>query len=143
MQGPSEVARASGIHVETLRYYERLGLLPPPARTRAGHRLYDDETIALLQSIRAGRSLGLSIDEILALQATIKDDRGTQQAILASLGRALERTRSELARLEARRCKLEALLTELRALSPDTELRERVRGAWRRIDGARRSHAGR
>jgi MerR family mercuric resistance operon transcriptional regulator len=139
MRGPSEVARLAGIHVETLRYYERVGLLPPPARTRAGRRLYDDETVALLQSIRAARSFGLGIDDILSVLATIRDDRGAHQALLASLERTLERTLAELARLEERRRKLEALLAEVRAAPPGKGLRERVRSAWRRVDGPRRS----
>jgi DNA-binding transcriptional MerR regulator len=140
VRGPGDVARLAGIHVETLRYYERLGLLPPPARTRAGRRLYDDETVALLQSIRTARSLGLRIGDIVSILATIRDDRGAHQALLASLERTLERTVSELARLEERRRKLEAILAEVRATPPDKDMKERVRGAWRRVDGgARRS----
>jgi MerR family mercuric resistance operon transcriptional regulator len=121
MRGPSEVARLAGIHVETLRYYEDVGLLPPPARTAAGRRLYDDDTVALLQSIRAARSFGLGIDDILSVLAT------------------LERTLSELARLEERRQKLEAILAEVRAAPPGKGLKDRVRSAWRRVDGPRRS----
>ena len=141
MRGPGDVARLAGIHVETLRYYERIGLLPPPARTRAGRRLYDDETIALLQSVRLARSLGLRIDDILSLHATIRDDRGAHQALLASLERALERTLSELGRLEERRLKLDAILVQVRATPPGKDLTERVRGAWRRAEGRRRSKA--
>jgi MerR family mercuric resistance operon transcriptional regulator len=139
LRGPGDVARRAGIHVETLRYYERLGLLPPPVRTRAGRRLYDDETVALLQSVRLARSLGLRIDDILSLHATIRDDRGTHQALLASLESTLARTLSELGRLEERRLKLEAILAEVRATPPGKDLKERVRGAWRRVEGARRS----
>lgn len=139
MRGPGEVARLAGIHVETLRYYERIGLLPPPARTAAGRRLYDDETVALLQSIRAARSVGLGIDDILSVFTTIRDDRGAHQALLASLERTLERTLSELARLEERRRKLEAALAVVRAAPPDKGWKDRVRSAWRRVDGARRS----
>jgi MerR family transcriptional regulator, mercuric resistance operon regulatory protein len=138
MRGPGEVARLAGIHVETLRYYERIGLLPPPARTAAGRRLYDDEAVALLQSVRAARSFGLGIDEIVSVLATIRDDRGAQQALLASLERTLERTLSELARLEERRRKLEAVLAEVRAAPLGEGVKDRVRRAWRRVEGPRR-----
>jgi DNA-binding transcriptional MerR regulator len=133
------VARLAGIHVETLRYYERVGLLPAPARTSAGRRLYDDETVALLKSIRAARSFGMSIQDILEAHAAMRDDRGAHQALLTSLESTLEGTLSELARLEERRRKLEAILAEVRATPPGKDLMERVRGAWRRIDGARRA----
>jgi MerR family mercuric resistance operon transcriptional regulator len=143
MRGPGEVARLAGIHVETLRYYERLGLLPPPARTRAGRRLYDDETVALLRSIRAARSFGLGIHDILSLLAEIRDDGDTRRALLSSLEGTLERTLAELARLEERRRKVEALLAEVRAAPPDESLKDRVRRAWRRIDAPGRASAKR
>jgi len=143
VRGPGEVARLVGIHVETLRYYERLGLLPPPARTRAGRRFYDDHTVALLESIRVARSLGLRIDDILAVQATIRDDRATQETLLRLLEHTLERTRSELTRLDERRRKLEALVVEVRQAPPGPQMNERVRRAWRHIDGARRSSSKR
>jgi DNA-binding transcriptional MerR regulator len=110
-----------------------------PVRTPAGRRLDDDETVALLQSVRLARSLGLRIDDILSLHATIRDDRGAHQALLASLERTLARTLSELGRLEERRLKLEAILAEVRATPPGKDLKERVRAAWRRVEGARRS----
>jgi DNA-binding transcriptional MerR regulator len=138
VRGPGDTARLAGIHVETLRYYESLGLLPAPARTRAGRRLYDDETVALLQSIRAGRSLGLRIDDILSLHATIRGDGGAHETLLALLERTLERTLEEIGRLEERRRKLEALVAEVRATPPGKGLQGSVRGAWRRVDGVQR-----
>jgi DNA-binding transcriptional MerR regulator len=125
--------------VETLRYYERLGLLPPPARTSAGRRVYDDETIELLKSIRAARTFGLCIADILSVFAAVHDGREAHGVLLASLERTLERTLSDLARLEDRRQKLEALLAQVRAMPPGKGLKERVRGAWRRVDGPRSS----
>jgi pimeloyl-ACP methyl ester carboxylesterase len=65
-------------------------------------------------------------------------DRGAHQALVASLERTLERTLSELGRLEERRRKLEALLAEVRAAPPGKGLKDRVRSAWRRVDGPRR-----
>jgi MerR family mercuric resistance operon transcriptional regulator len=146
VRGPGDVARRARIHVETLRYYERIGLLPPPARTRAGRRLYDDDTIALLQSVRLARSLGLRIDDILSLHATIRDDGAlprAHEAIVASLECALERTLSEIGRLEERRGRIEGILAQVRATPPGEDVKERVRGAWRRGEGTRRSGAKR
>jgi DNA-binding transcriptional MerR regulator len=58
------LAEAAGVHVETIRYYERRGLLAPPARSAAGYRLYSDDDLALLQLIARGKGLGFTLTEI-------------------------------------------------------------------------------
>ena len=60
-------AQASGVKVETIRYYERIDLLPPPSRNRSGYRVYSREHIARLSFIRRGREIGLSLDRIREL----------------------------------------------------------------------------
>ena len=45
------VAARTGCHIETVRYYERIGLLPPPPRTEGGHRLYDEDLLRRLNFI--------------------------------------------------------------------------------------------
>jgi Cd(II)/Pb(II)-responsive transcriptional regulator len=62
-----ELAAASDTVVETIRYYEREGLLPEPARTESNYRTYGDEHLARLQFIRYCRSLDMSLDEIRVL----------------------------------------------------------------------------
>lgn len=59
-----EVASASGVNLQTLRYYERRGLLAPPDRSGSGHRLYPPHTVTLLRMIKGAQHLGLSLDEI-------------------------------------------------------------------------------
>ncbi len=61
------VARATATKVETVRYYERIGLLPPPARTGGNYRAYDAQHLDRLRFIRRGRELGFSLDEIREL----------------------------------------------------------------------------
>ena len=58
------LAEAAGVHVETIRYYERRGLLAPPARTASGYRIYADDDLALLQLIARGKALGFTLSEI-------------------------------------------------------------------------------
>jgi DNA-binding transcriptional MerR regulator len=70
-----EVARRSGITVETLRYYEYLGLLPPAPRTRGGSRRYAPDVIAQLQFIKHAQSLGLSLRDIQAMTGQKGTDR--------------------------------------------------------------------
>ncbi len=62
-----ELSRATGTNIETIRYYERIGLLPAPARTNANYRSYGDAHRARLRFVRHSRELGFTIDEIRSL----------------------------------------------------------------------------
>ena len=57
----------TGVKIETIRYYERVGLLPARGRTKGSHRSYDENHLQRLTFIRRGRELGFSISEIQAL----------------------------------------------------------------------------
>jgi Cu(I)-responsive transcriptional regulator len=57
-----ELARIAGAKVETIRYYERIGLLPPPPRTGGNYRAYRRSHLERLSFIRRGRELGFSLD---------------------------------------------------------------------------------
>ena len=62
-----EVAEQAGVNIQTLRYYERRGLLAEPHRSNGGHRLYPPDTIALLNVIKAAQRLGFTLDEVTEL----------------------------------------------------------------------------
>src|SRR6266478_9216856 len=67
-----EVAKQAQVRIETLRYYERMGLVAPPPRNEANYRLYPQETVRRVQFIKRAQELGFSlreITELLALQA--------------------------------------------------------------------------
>ena len=64
-----EVAERAGVNIQTLRYYERRGLLTEPARSLGGHRLYPPDTVALLNVIKAAQRLGFTLDEVADLLA--------------------------------------------------------------------------
>jgi DNA-binding transcriptional MerR regulator len=66
----SQVAEQAGVNIQTLRYYERRGLLAEPHRSNGGHRLYPPDTIALLQVIKAAQRLGFTLDEVADLLDT-------------------------------------------------------------------------
>lgn len=59
-----DVAKRTGVPTPTIRYYEEIGLLPPPARSGAGYRHYDPNTVEELLFIRKAQALGFSLDEI-------------------------------------------------------------------------------
>ena len=62
-----QVADAVGINIETLRYYERRGIIPAPDRSPGGHRVYDEDTVTVLRVIKAAQRLGFSLDEVAEL----------------------------------------------------------------------------
>lgn len=64
---PSQVASAAGVNRETLRYYERRGLLAEPARSLGGHRLYPSEAVTMIRVIKAAQGLGFTLDEVAEL----------------------------------------------------------------------------
>ena len=59
-----EAAQRAGVNVETLRYYERRGLLPEPARAPGGHRRYDEDAVRFLRAIKDTQALGFTLAEI-------------------------------------------------------------------------------
>ena len=61
------LSKESGVNLETIRYYEKINLLPKPPRTASGYRRYDDNAAKRLMFIRRGRELGFGIDEIKTL----------------------------------------------------------------------------
>jgi MerR family mercuric resistance operon transcriptional regulator len=63
----SELSRLTGVNIETIRYYEKIKMLPAPLRTEGGHRVYGAKETRLLVFIRRGRELGFTLDEIRAL----------------------------------------------------------------------------
>jgi Cu(I)-responsive transcriptional regulator len=107
-----KLAKQAGLGVETLRYYERRGLVAPKRRTDAGYRIYDPATLGRLRFIRRAQALGFSLDEVsdlLALserpaESAAEVKRLTQGKIadIATRIADLERMRQALENLEAR-----------------------------------------
>jgi MerR family transcriptional regulator, mercuric resistance operon regulatory protein len=62
-----KLSRLSGVNIETIRYYERIRMLPPPPRTASGRRIYASTDLRTLAFIRRSRELGFSLDEIRTL----------------------------------------------------------------------------
>lgn len=116
-----ELARAAGTQVETVRYYEQLGLLPGAARSAGNYRLYDGEHLRRLSFIRHCRALDMSLDEIGAL-LRFKD---TPSEDCAGVDRLLER---HIGHVDARIRELQELQRQLHML----------RGACREPNLARR-----
>ena len=102
------LAAATGVNLETVRYYERIELMPPPARTASGHRAYEAGHVRRLAFIRRARELGFSIEQIRALLALAEPSRASCAEVSEIARTHLEEVRQKLADL----AKLEGILAE-------------------------------
>lgn len=68
-----EMSRRTGVNIETIRYYERVGVTPQPRRTAGGHRAYNDDQLKRLHFVRRSRELGFSLDEVRAMLRLVDD----------------------------------------------------------------------
>lgn len=121
-----QLAASAGCTVETVRYYEKTGLLPVAARTSGNYRHYDQSDVERLRFIRNCRALDMTQGEIrafLALMATPADSCGTVNALLDAHIEQIGARISELARLRQQlaalraRCQQERRLDECAILS--------------------------
>ena len=101
-------AKAAGVTVETVRYYEREGLLGTARRTDAGYRLYSDADVARLQFIRKAKALGFTLNDIAEL-LQLQDGGGTKQQVR-------ERVQHRLADLSEKISQLTAIRDALATL---------------------------
>ncbi len=107
-----EIARRSGVKVATIRYYEQIGLLPPPPRTEGNRRLYDRKDLRRLVFIRHARELGFEIDAIRSLLA-LQDAPGQPCAEADAIARArLAEVDRRIASLKALRAELDRMVSE-------------------------------
>jgi len=70
-----KLSKMTGCNIETIRYYERIGLLPEPARSASGHRRYDPSDVRRLQFVRRCRELGFGLERIRELLNLAEGDR--------------------------------------------------------------------
>lgn len=105
-----ELAKKAGVGIETVRFYERRGLLAEPERKASGYRQYDEEAVAVLRFIRRAKELGFTLKEIQGLlelrnstSATRADVRRSAQAKIVDIEtkiRDLQRIREALSTLK-------------------------------------------
>jgi len=103
-----QLAHQAGVHVETVRYYERRGLLPEPPRTPAGYRQYCAADLWRLQFIARAKQLGFTLAEVARLACT-RDGGDTADAVL-------EAARAKLRALDERQKELDATRVRLSRL---------------------------
>lgn len=105
-----QAAEAAGVNVETIRYYERRGLIDQPPSTGRGYRHYDDAVLWRLSFIRRAKDLGFTLAEIAVLLETDDDGVRSSAAVLAAAGTRLAAVEREIADREITRSRLRSLL---------------------------------
>lgn len=115
-----ELAEKAGVPKSKIRYYEKLGVLPAPERTRSGYRIYGEEAVARLEFLQRGKLLGLSLAELAELlRAADEGCCDTAEPLMAQ-------------RLRDRLVEVDHQLAELRVL------REEIERALGRLEGSAR-----
>jgi Cu(I)-responsive transcriptional regulator len=109
-----DLARATGTKVETIRYYERTGLLPLPPRTGGNYRVYGARHLARLSFVRRARSLGFSIGQIKTLLDLAEQRDRSCEAVDAIVREHLAEVERKLADLSALRRELASLIGRCR-----------------------------
>jgi MerR family mercuric resistance operon transcriptional regulator len=98
-QSIGELSRATGVKIETIRYYERIKMLPSPRRTEGGHRVYGPVEMRSLAFIRRARELGFTLDEIRALLDLGGPGKASCRDVRKIAAHHLEHIRSKIADL--------------------------------------------
>lgn len=120
-----ELARATHCRVVTIRYYERIGILPPPARAENNYRVYGSRHLQRLRFVRRTRELGFSLDEVRTLLDVVDEGSYTCEDIRGLAQRHLDDVRARLQDLQ----RMETMLADLVAQctggrTPDCSLLE-------------------
>ena len=71
------LSKRTGVNIETIRFYERAGILPKPPRSAGGHRVYGEDHLKRLNFVRRSRQLGFSLDEVRGLLQIVDGGRYT------------------------------------------------------------------
>lgn len=103
------LGKLAAVGIDTVRFYERRGLLPAPDRTTSGYRLYGQDSVARIHFIRRAKRLGFTLDEIKTL-LRLQDQGGTKAEVR-------DLTKHKIAEIDARISDLERMRTVLQELA--------------------------
>jgi DNA-binding transcriptional MerR regulator len=93
------LANLAGVKLDTVRFYERSGLLPKPSRTSSGYRIYDGAALNQVRFIRKAQSLGFSLDEIRRIMGLRGQGSETCRCVIAMAEATLAETETKLEEL--------------------------------------------
>ncbi len=112
-----QLAEAAGVHVETIRYYERRGLLPEPPRSEAGYRQYGADDLWRLQFVGRAKALGFTLSEVgELLKVGVRGDPGSVRIMVQRKLEAIEERQRDLTEVRGRLARLVDICAD-----PDSE----------------------
>jgi Hg(II)-responsive transcriptional regulator len=114
-----QLAERAGVNIETIRYYERRGLLPEPARTDSGYRRYERDAVARLRFIKRAQGLGFTLHEVEELLALRVRHEG-------ACGEVGQRTREKIAVVKQKIRELRTLEQSLTLLAAACDARRQI-----------------
>ncbi len=116
-----KLAKEAGVNVETIRYYERRGLIKQPAERRGAYRVYPPATAARVRSIKRAQSLGFSLKEIKELMTLRLDERAMCGDVLVQTEKKIAEIDEKLRSLRAVKRQLTRLASACREEAPVSE----------------------
>jgi DNA-binding transcriptional MerR regulator len=122
---PAEAAQKTGFSLDTLRYYERIGLLPPVSRTAGGRRRYGDTDLLWLLTLRCLRDTGMSVKQMRHFIDLAQGNDETLPERLALLEAQDQKIQEQIARLHAHQAQIRKKISIYRsktAASADTAI---------------------
>lgn len=106
------LASKTGCNIETIRYYEQIGMLPPPPRSEGGHRLYGQNLIKRLNFVLRSRDLGFTLEEIRELLRMVDGRNYTCAQVDALAQKHLQDIRRKIAALKRLKSTLETMTAQ-------------------------------
>jgi len=116
-----DVAKEAKVNIETLRYYERRGLLARPARSTSNYRLYAEDTVRRVRFIKGAQELGFSLKEILELLSFRAEPQSSCGDIRERAAAKITDIEAKIASLQAMKRALSKLVAECSGSGPITE----------------------
>ena len=113
-----DAAKMLGVGVQTLHYYEREGLIPPPPRSDRGYRLYSPELVERVRFIRKAQALGLPLDEIRDILRLVREGASPCGRVRRALEAKLREVDARLKELRRFRAELAALVSSAASQGP-------------------------
>ena len=116
-----DVAKQADVHIETLRYYERRGLVASPSRSTSNYRLYSQDTVRRVRFIKGAQELGFSLKEILELLSLRVEPKTSCEDIRERAQAKIKEIEEKIRSLQAMKQALAKLVTECSGSGPVTE----------------------
>jgi DNA-binding transcriptional MerR regulator len=124
-------ASAVGVSVDTLRYYEKIGLVPRPSRTAAGTRLYGEKDLARLRFVKRAQGIGFSLDEIAKLLRFREQPTKCSDAVRTLAGRKYEHLRAQRREIQKMEQELRLLLSLCRGSADECPILQELEAEGR------------